>query len=86
MTTMPMWSACLLKMCFNLLLQLAAEKRAAAAAKEGLGKKLKEAEGRADALSETVAELRAGLERQRAAADLRWDCEVLKMRFLNSVY
>lgn len=53
--------------------QLAAEERAAAAAKGGLGKKLKEAEGRADALSETVAELRAGLERQRAAADLRED-------------
>ena len=70
----------------NLLLQLAAEERAAAAAKEGLGKKLKEAEGRADALSETVAELRAGLERQRAAADLRWDCDVLKGHFLNSAY
>ena len=73
-------------MCLNLLLQLAAEERAAAAAKEGLGKKLKEAEGRADALSETVAELRAGLERQRAAADLRWDCDVRKMHFLDSAH
>ena len=73
-------------MCLNLLLQLAAEERAAAAAKEGLGKKLKEAEGRADALSETVAELRAGLERQRAAADLRWDCKERKMHFLSSAY
>ena len=69
-----------------MLLQLAAEERAAAAAKGGLGKKLKEAEGRADALSETVAELRAGLERQRAAADLRWDCEMLDMHFLNTAY
>ena len=73
-------------MCLNLLLQLAAEERAAAAAKEGLGKKLREAEGRAGALAETETELREGLKRQRAAADLRWDCQVLRMCSLNSAY
>jgi len=48
-----------------------AEEGARAAAREGLGRRLREAEARADALGETVEELRAGLERQRVAADLR---------------
>jgi hypothetical protein len=48
-----------------------AEEGARAAAREGLGRRLREAEARGDALAETVEELRAGLERQRVAADLR---------------
>lgn len=49
-----------------------AEQRAAANAKEGLKKQVKEAEARAEAMEDTVEELRVGLERQRAAADLRY--------------
>ncbi len=48
-----------------------AEEAARSAAKEGLGRKLREAEAQAESLAETVEELRAGLERQRAAADMR---------------
>jgi len=51
--------------------QVEAEEGARAAAREGLGRRLREAEARGDALAETVEELRAGLERQRVAADLR---------------
>lgn len=51
--------------------QVEAEEKANAAAKEGIAKKLKDAEARAEALEETVEELRTGLDRQRAAADLR---------------
>ena len=53
--------------------QVEAEEAARAAAKEGLGRRLREAEARAESLAETVDELRAGLDRQRAAADMR--CE-----------
>ncbi|KAK9829150.1 hypothetical protein WJX72_004204 [[Myrmecia] bisecta] len=53
--------------------QLESEERAASSAKEGLARKVKEAEARAESLAETVEELRLALERQRAAADLRED-------------
>ena len=52
-------------------MQVEAEQAARATAKEGLGRKLREAEARAESLAETVEELRAGLDRQRAAADYR---------------
>lgn len=58
--------------------QVEAEEAARAAAKEGLGRKLREAEARAESLAETVEELRAGLERQRAAADMRCDSVTLQ--------
>lgn len=51
--------------------QLDAEERAREVAKEGLVRKLKEAETRNEALAETVVELREALDRQRQAADLR---------------
>ncbi len=51
--------------------QVEAEEAARAAAKEGLGRRLRDAEARAESLAETVDELRAGLDRQRAAADMR---------------
>lgn len=51
--------------------QAEAQEGSRAAAREGLGRRLREAEARAEALAETVDELRAGLERQRVAADLR---------------
>ena len=51
--------------------QVEAEQAARAAAKEGLGRRVRDAEARAESLAETVEELRAGLERQRAAADYR---------------
>ena len=52
-------------------MQVEAEQAARATAKEGLGRKLREAEARAESLAETVEELRAILDRQRAAADYR---------------
>ena len=52
-------------------MQVEAEQAARAAAKEGLGRRVRDAEARAESLAETVEELRAGLERQRAAADYR---------------
>lgn len=55
-------------------MQVEAEQAARATAKEGLGRKLREAEARAESLAETVDELRAGLDRQRAAADYRSGC------------
>lgn len=51
--------------------QVEAEERAASSAKEGMERKLREADSRCEALTDTVQELRMGLERQRAAADLR---------------
>lgn len=45
----------------------------AANAKEGLAKKLKDAETRADVLNEQISDLQASLERQRATADSRLD-------------
>ena len=53
------------------MVQAAAEEKAAASAKEGLGRRVKEAEASAQALVETVEELRLTLERQRASAELR---------------
>lgn len=52
-------------------MQIEADKKLAAAAKEGLAKKLKDAETRADVLNEQLSDLQASLERQRAAADSR---------------
>ena len=52
-------------------MQVEAENRAAASAKEGLSRKLKEAELRAEMLLEQVADLQMSMERQRAAADAR---------------
>ena len=52
--------------------QVEAENRAAASAKEGLSRKLKEAELRAEMLAEQVADLQMSMERQRATADARW--------------
>ena len=52
-------------------LQAEAEERAREAANLGLSRRLKESEGRGEALSDSVAELREALERQRQAADLR---------------
>ena len=49
-----------------------AEKRVAAAAKEGLAKKLRDAETQAEVLSEQLSDLQASLERQRTAADSRY--------------
>jgi len=51
--------------------QVEAEQAARDAAKEGLGRKLRDAEACAEALAETVEEMRAGMDRQRAAADYR---------------
>lgn len=53
-------------------MQIEADNRAASAAKEGLARKLKEAETRSDMLAGQVSDLQASLERQRAAADQRW--------------
>ena len=52
-------------------MQSEAEERAREAANLGLSRRLKESEGRGEALSDSVAELREALERQRQAADLR---------------
>ncbi len=52
--------------------QAAAEEKAAASAKEGLGKRVKEAEASSQALAESVEELRLTLDRQRASAELRY--------------
>lgn len=52
--------------------QVVAEEKAAASAKEGLGKRAREAEASAQALAETVEELRLTLDRQRASAELRY--------------
>lgn len=51
--------------------QADAEQKAAAAAREGGARQLREAEARADAAEEAVAELRTTLERQQAAFALR---------------
>lgn len=51
--------------------QVDAEERAREAAAQGLARKLKEAEGKAEALTESCFELRDALDRQRQAADLR---------------
>ncbi|KAG2489635.1 hypothetical protein HYH03_011914 [Edaphochlamys debaryana] len=62
---------------FELLLQKAksdqvdAEERARDAAAQGLARRLREAEARCEALTESCAELRDALDRQRQAADLR---------------
>ena len=48
-----------------------AEERAREAASQGLSRRLKESEGRGEALTDSVVELREALERQRQAADLR---------------
>lgn len=48
-----------------------AENRAAASAKEGLSRKLKDAETRVEMVSEQLSDLQMSLERQRAAADSR---------------
>ena len=48
-----------------------AEERAAVSAKEGLSKKLRDAEQRAEMLQDQITELEMSLERQRAAADAR---------------
>ncbi len=56
----------------------------AAAAKEGLAKKLKDAETRADVLSEQLSDLQSSLERQRAAADSRYIFITLRSRMLRS--
>ena len=53
------------------LLQTEAEERAREAANLGLSRRLKESEGRGEALTDSVVELREALERQRQAADLR---------------
>lgn len=54
-----------------LRLQAEAEERAKAGAREGGARQLREAESRADAAEEAVAELRLTLERQQAAFALR---------------
>lgn len=54
--------------------QVEAEEKARSSAKEGLAKKVKDAEARAEGLADAVEQLQAGLERQRAAADLRCEC------------
>lgn len=51
--------------------QVEAEGKAAQSAKEGLSRKLKEAETRAELLAEQVADLQMSIEQQRNAADLR---------------
>ena len=51
--------------------QVDAEERAREAANLGLSRRLKESEGRGEALSDSVVEMREALERQRQAADLR---------------
>ena len=48
-------------------------------AKEGLGHKLREAESNAQALAETVEELRLMLDRQRASAELRYKTQAFLM-------
>jgi hypothetical protein len=53
-------------------LQVEAENRAAASAKEGLSRKLKDAETRVEMVSEQLSDLQSSLERQRAAADSRY--------------
>ena len=52
-------------------LQVEAEEKAAVSAKEGLSKKLRDAEQRAEMLQDQITELEMSLERQRAAADAR---------------
>ncbi len=49
-----------------------AENRAAASAKEGLARKLKDAETRVEMVSEQLTDLQMSMERQRAAADSRY--------------
>ena len=52
-------------------LQVEAEEKAAVSAKEGLSKKLRDAEQRAEMLQDQITELEMSLERQRASADAR---------------
>lgn len=52
-------------------MQAEAEQRAAAGAREGGARQLREAESRAEAAEEAVSELRLTLERQQAAFALR---------------
>lgn len=54
------------------VLQAAAEESAAVSAKEGLEKRAREAESQAQALADTVEELRLTLDRQRASTELRY--------------
>ena len=63
--------------------QVDAEERAREAASQGLSRRLKESEGRGEALTDSVVELREALERQRQAADLRE--EMLKQVRVESV-
>ena len=51
--------------------QMEAEQKVAAAAKEGLQKKLAEAEARVATMSDMVEDLRSGLAQQRDEAGLR---------------
>ena len=61
-------------------LQAEAEQKAAVSAKEGLQRKLREAEARVESLAETVEELRTGMARQQASADLRCACACAHLR------
>ena len=54
------------------VLQAAAEESAAVSAKEGLEKRAREAESQAQALADTVEQLRLTLNRQRASTELRY--------------
>ena len=72
-------------MSLQITLQLEAEEKAAVSAKEGLSKKAREAEQRADLLQDQVTELEMSLERQRTAADTRYMaiyCRVKKVEAL----
>ena len=51
--------------------QAQAEQRAGAAAQEGTGKRLREAEARCEALEETIEEMRVSMDRQRATFEMR---------------
>lgn len=62
-------------------MQAAAEDKAASSAKEGLEKRAREAESQAQALAETVEELRLALDRQRASTELR--CTFLYLTILS---
>lgn len=53
-------------------MQVEAENKAAVSAKEGLSRKLREAEMRAEMLAEQVSDLQMSMEQQRNAADMRW--------------
>ena len=65
------WSSTSVPQTTSSLVQVEAEKKAAAAAQEGNAKRLRDAEARVESLEETVEELRVAMDRQRAAADLR---------------